>query len=51
MIRKRLFHLGDVGARPLRRAEKGQQFGVEPPLAGPAGHLHGQNRRLQRARH
>lgn len=39
----RLLHLGAIGPRPLRRAEQGQQFGVEPPFAGPAGHLHGQN--------
>lgn len=42
--RRSLLHLGDIGSRPLRCPEQGQQFGVEPPFAGPACHLHGQNR-------
>lgn len=43
-------HLCNVGARPLRRAEKGEQFGVEASLARAAGHLHSQDRCLQCAR-
>lgn len=35
--RCRLLHLGDVGAWSLWRAEKCEEFGVEAPLAGPAG--------------
>ena len=44
---RRLLHLRDVGARPLWRAEQGEEFRVEPSFAGATCHFHRQNRRPQ----
>ncbi|CDX43491.1 hypothetical protein MPLA_670089 [Mesorhizobium sp. ORS 3359] len=41
--------MGDVGAWALWRAEKGEEFSVEPALTGSAGHFHREDRSPQRA--
>ena len=48
---RRLLHLSDICTRPLRRAEQGEQFGVEPSFARTTGHFHRQDRRLQSSGH
>lgn len=42
-----LFHLGNIGPRLLRGAQKGEQLAVEPSLPRAADHLHGQDRCFQ----